>query len=214
MRLLPASEFQEFAEQLSEWESAYDTKVQEFLTEYPTLVSAAAFKLGDMFNRDEYPTVSEIQDKFGIHYSFSPLPTSGDFRVDMSNETVAELRNKYDTYLETKLNSAMRDAWDRLYETLGHLSAKLNTDYQANDQGKVRRTPLHASTLDNAVELCSMLTTLNIANDPELEARRKELENALFGIDAKEIQKRDGAREELKSRVDEILGKFGEGFAI
>lgn len=208
VRLLPAAQFVWFKDELNLKEQQYDALVQDFLNDYQTLVSAAAFKLGDMFNRSEYPDVRDITHKFGMAYSFSPVPTKGDFRVNMNNETVTELQNKYEKYLESKVNSAMRDAWDRLYNTLTHMSTHLGVD----EFGKKRK--FHASAIEGATELCGLLTKFNITNDSKLEAMRKELENVLFGVDATEIKKREGAREELKSRVDELLGKFGEEFSF
>lgn len=203
-RLLPAEKFMEFKDELNQMENNYHTLVHEFLAEYPTLVSAAAFKLGDMFNRDEYPTVFDIQDKFGVNYSFSPITQVQDFRVQMGEETVRELRNQYETFLEKKLNSAMEEAWGRLYDTLTHMSTQLGVD----EFGKKKK--FHGSVLSGATELCGLLTSFNITNDSKLEAMRKDLENVLFGVDADEVRKREGAREELKARVDSLLEKFGE----
>lgn len=194
----------EFKDELNKMENSYHALVHEFLNEYPTLVSAAAFKLGDMFNRDEYPTVFDIQDKFGVNYSFSPITQVQDFRVQMGEETVRELRNQYETFLEKKLNSAMEEAWGRLYDTLTHMSTQLGVD----EFGKKKK--FHGSVLSGATELCGLLTSFNITNDSKLEAMRKDLENVLFGVDADEVRKREGAREELKSRVDSLLEKFGE----
>ena len=203
-RLLPADKFMEFKDELNKKEQLYEDLVAEFLDEYPTLVSAAAFKLGDMFNRDEYPTVDEIQGKFGVHYSFSPITQVQDFRVQMGEETVKELKNQYETYLASKLTAAMDEAWGRLYDTLNHMSTQLGLD----ETGKKRK--FHGSVLSGASELCGLLSSFNIANDPNLETMRKDLENVLFGIDADEVKKREGAREELKSRVDSLLEKFGD----
>ena len=203
-RLLPADKFMEFKDELNKKEQLYEDLVAEFLDEYPTLVSAAAFKLGDMFNRDEYPTVAEIQGKFGVHYSFSPITQTNDFRVHVGNETLVELKNQYETYLASKLTAAMDEAWGRLYDTLNHMSTQLGLD----ETGKKRK--FHGSVLSGASELCSLLSSFNIANDPNLETMRKDLENVLFGIDADEVKKREGAREELKSRVDSLLEKFGD----
>jgi hypothetical protein len=38
--------------------------VAEFLQDYPTLVSAAAFQLGDLFDGSEYPDANILLDKF------------------------------------------------------------------------------------------------------------------------------------------------------
>jgi predicted secreted Zn-dependent protease len=64
------------------------------------------------------------------------------------------------------------------------------------------------SLVTNATDLCSMLTKLNVTNDPKLEQARQQLEKALIGVDAKELRKHDAVRVDVKARVDEILSMF------
>ena len=81
-RLLPVSNFVNYKEQLNVLEKNYNALVTKFLTAYPDLVSAAAFQLGDLFDRSEYPDASKIATKFSFNYSFFPVPTAGNFIID------------------------------------------------------------------------------------------------------------------------------------
>jgi hypothetical protein len=74
------------------------------------------------------------------------------------------------------------------------------------DEGK--RKIFRDSLLTNAVELCGMLTRLNVMNDPALEVARKHLESTLVGLDAKDLRKDESARKEIKASVDAILQRF------
>ena len=65
-RLLPVSNFVNYKEQLNVLEKNYNALVTKFLTAYPDLVSAAAFQLGDLFDRSEYPDTSKIASKFSF----------------------------------------------------------------------------------------------------------------------------------------------------
>jgi len=64
------------------------------------------------------------------------------------------------------------------------------------------------SLVDNAVEMCELLTRLNVTNDSKLESCRKKLEIALVGVDAGDLRKFDEVRLDVKSKVDEILSMF------
>ena len=44
------------------------------------------------------------------------------------------------------------------------------------------------STITNATELCSLLTSLNVTNDPKLEEARQKLEKALAGVEPEDIR--------------------------
>ena len=68
-----------------------------------------------------------------------------------------------------------------------------------------KKTIFRDSMLENAAELCGLLTRLNVTNDPKLEHARKSLEATIMGLDAKDLRDADGARVEVKSKIDEIL---------
>ena len=53
--LLPMENFFDYRQQLGTMEANFNGLVQEFITAYPSLVSAQAFKLGDYFDADEFP---------------------------------------------------------------------------------------------------------------------------------------------------------------
>jgi len=61
---------------------------------------------------------------------------------------------------------------------------------------------------DNAVELCGLLTKLNITNDPKLEEARKALESTVCNVDIKDLRKDVGARIEITTQVNDILSRF------
>jgi hypothetical protein len=64
------------------------------------------------------------------------------------------------------------------------------------------------SLVNNAVDLCELLTKLNVTNDSKLEVMRKKLESALVGVSAGDLRKDDGTRLSVKAEVDKILSMF------
>ena len=50
--MLPMKNFFDYKQILNYHEQQFNDAVEDFLNEYPTLVSAAAFQLGDLFNAD------------------------------------------------------------------------------------------------------------------------------------------------------------------
>lgn len=200
-RLLPMKNFFNYKETLNNFENQFNSAVDEFITEYPQLVSGSAFTLGDLFDRGEYPTAESLKDKFKFKFVFSPVPDAGDFRIEVEDEAKAELEAQYKSYYEQKLADAMADAWTRLHETLSHISERL--DY--TDENKKK---FWDSTITNASELCTLLTSLNITNDPKMEQARQKLEKALSGVDASDIRESEAIRSSVKSKVDDILNMF------
>ena len=198
-RLLPMANFFDYKQRLGEFETEFVESVEDFLREYPTLVSAAAFQLGDLYNAEEYPSVDKLRDKFRFRYVFLPVPEVGDFRIDVNEEHKAELVKQYEQFYDNKLSEAMNDAWSRLHECLSKMSDKL-----AGDEKQIFRDSL----VNNAVELCSLLTKLNVANDSKLESARKQLESILVGVTPKDLRDDTDLRKDTKAKVDEILSMF------
>ena len=97
----------------------------------------------------------------------------------------------------------MREPWERLHSELSAISKKL-TDVEGDD-GKKR---YHDTLVSNPLELCSLLTKLNITNDPALEEARRQLELTMLGADIETIKEDADVRKQLKSKVDGILNKF------
>jgi len=201
-RLLPMSNFMNYKEQLNKLEENYDALVDKFIESYPTLVSAAAFQLGDLFDRNEYPNEDSLKKKFKFTYSFFPVPTAGDFRIDINEESKAEIMANCNTAYEDRLNNAMREAWSRLHECLTRTSERLTDN--ADGSRKIFRDSL----VENSVELVDMLKHLNITQDPKLEQARKDLQSAIAHHDLDSLRDNSNAREAVKMKVDAILSKF------
>jgi len=205
LRLLPTVNFVSFTEKMNQFEEEFERLVAEFVTIYPTLISAQALSLGDMFKRSDYPTANEMVTKFAFRIGFLPVPTAGDFRVDIGNEAQEELRTRLNEMAEERIESAMRDIRNRLGEHMKRMSDRLTTDYV---QGEAKQRRFHDSLVDGALELCDLTKALNVVGDATLEAARKELEQALLGVTPQELRKNEYVRQDTKKAVDAILNKF------
>jgi hypothetical protein len=202
-RLCDIRNFINLKDWLNDKRSEFQVMASNFIAIYPNLVSAQAFKMGTMFDRDEYPSVDTVASRFGFNFFFTPLPERGDFRVDVGHELAVELKAEYDKIYAERTSVAMGDLWDRLYKVTKHISDRLadNTDGT--------KKILRDSVLDNALELINLLAVTNVTHDENLEWARKELEEALMGVDMKDVRESDGVRKNVKARVDELADKLG-----
>jgi hypothetical protein len=205
LRLLPTINFMKFTEKMNDFEEEIAALVKSFVAIYPTLITAQAMALGDMFKRDDYPTANEIMTKFSFRVNYMPVPTSGDIRVDIGNEAQRELQKKLDELTNERIEAAMRDVRGRLGEHLKRMSDRLTTDYV---QGEAKSRRFHDSLVDGALELCDMTKALNVVNDLELEQARQTLEKILVGVSPEDLRKNEAVRQDTKKEVDAILSKF------
>lgn len=201
-RLLPTSMFLEYKREVDARMAYFTDKVDKFVGEYPRLLADAPLHLGDLFNAADYPTPDEVASKFAFKLVFSPVPESNDFRIDVGNSELAELRAQYDTAYEARINDAMRMAWDKLHATLIGVTEKLTEP----DGEKAKL--FHSTFISNITEMCDLLSHLNITKDPELEKARRGLEKAINGFQLDDIRTDAGARADLKARVENVLKGF------
>lgn len=204
-RLLPTALLQKYKVEMNQYESEFNRLVNVFLDKYDTLVAAAAFQLGTLFDRDEYPTREQVARKFRFDISYAPLPTAGDFRLDIESEVQRDLMRQYEKRMEQQLEAAAQDSWTRLHDALTRLSDRLVVD----EDGKKRK--FHDTMVTGALELCELLTDMNVTQDPALEKARRKLEEALSGVTPKDLRESDGTRAITKQKVDAILASFDWG---
>lgn len=205
LRLLPTANLLTYQDTMNTHNTEFNRLVSAFLVRYDVLVSAAAFELGKLFDRNEYKDRSEVAKRFRFDVSFSPVPVAGDFRLDIESEVQAELIAKYEAHMETRITAMTNDAWDRLHKVLSRMSDRLSVD--ENNKKRV----FHDTMVTNAQELCELLTKLNPMNDAKLELARHKLEVALSGVDADDLRKYESARVEVKRNIDSILDAFDWG---
>lgn len=205
LRLLPTINFMKFTERMNEFEEEMEALVKSFVAIYPTLITAQALALGDMFKRDDYPTANEIMTKFSFRVNYMPVPSSGDFRVDVGNQAQAELKQRLESLTQERIDSAMADVRERLSTHLKRMSDRLTTDYVG---GEAKQRRFHDTLVDGALELCDLTKSLNVTNDLALEGARSQLEQLLVGVTPADLRKNEAIRQDVKKNVDAILDKF------
>jgi hypothetical protein len=201
-RMLPTALFMDYKQTINGFEQTFNMMCQNFFIEYPRLVIEAPTNLGSMYKAEDYPELTDVKLKFGFRRAVKPVPEAGDFRLDIPAHDLDEMREEFLKQQNNKLAEAMREPWDRLHEMLVGISDKL-TDVEGDSKKRY-----HDTLISNPIELCSLLTKLNVTNDPKLEEARRQLEMTMLGADIEDLKGHAPARVELKSKVDEILKRF------
>jgi len=203
-RLLPTSLFFDYKTEANARKAYFDEKVTQFVKDYPTLVQTARQHLGAMFNPDDYPPVEEVQAKFGFRLVFSPVPESGDFRLDLPRQEMEEMQRQYDVAFNDRIADAMREPWSKLRDLIQRMSDKL-TDDDLDTDAKKR---WHDTFITNAQDMCQMLTHLNVTGDRDLEQARRELERAVAGVRIDDVKEDAYVRKGMKAKLDTILNSY------
>lgn len=226
-RLITTKRYLQTMDQAAKYEQRFNALVNAFLGVYQTEISKQAFENGALFDRSEYPSEDEVRAKFRFALNVSPVPTSGDFRVDIGHEAAKQLAEQYERLAAERMSAALAEPWQRIKDQVlwvkERMEAVLAYDPDAVEEQlvldpdgktidikitKKRRPKLYDSMLENGLELCKTLSDFNITNDPRLEEARRELEAALTRVDMDSLKESPELQKATKTAMENILDKF------
>jgi hypothetical protein len=206
-RLLVTTRLPKFDARMQEFKEEFDNKVEGFVNVYPTLITAQAMALGDMFNRAEFPLASEIRTKFAFSFDYLPVPASGDLRVDIGTQAQEELRARLEHMAVVRVENAMAEINEKLSTHLRRMADRLTTDTKPDTGEEVARR-FTDTLVSGALELCDLVADYNVTGDKTLAQARTMLESALNGVTAQTLRDDPAKREDVRSAVNDILNKF------
>jgi hypothetical protein len=198
LRLLPTKQYFKYHSEMTALQSEFERLVTVFLDAYDWEIQNAQLKLGALFNPDEYPTRDKLEPRFRFRMNYMPLPSAGDFRVDIESEAQQALASQYESYYTTQFQQAMNDVWQRAYEAITKMSERL--DYAGTEDKKVFRDTL----VSNVKDMSALLEVCNVTNDPVMEDARRRLDNALMGVTPEALREDAYLRAQTKRQVDEV----------
>jgi hypothetical protein len=119
----------------------------------------------NLANAEDYPDVDELRSRFGIDIRYMPVPTTGDFRVGISDEDKASLQQQIDDAEVNATNHVIKSMVKPLESALKKLSVPIGKD------GSVFRDTL----VDNLVEVAERMNKINISDDDDVQHKIDEL---------------------------------------
>lgn len=199
-RLLTRKGYQDFIHRHGELVREFNAAVDEFADDkYSTALAQAEFRMGELFNPDDYPSVDEVRRKFYVSLDIDAVTSAKDFRVGLDDSDVDQIRTDLESATQARITAAMKHVWAKLEDTLGHFASKMDDDQIFRD-----------TTVSNLEELVDMLPSLNLTDDPQLAAIGDAIRQRVLGSTPKEIRKNDGLRAavgvEAKAIMDEMAG--------
>lgn len=196
--LLPSANYLNFMTEFRKEKAEFEQLCNEFFTQYNSLKADAQRFLGSLYNDADYPPLHEVQRKFNMDMAIFPVP-SNDFRVEISDSELSRIQSDVEKRVQDAAQSAMKEAWNRLYERVKHMQEKLA------DPTAIFRD----SMIENTKEICSVLSRLNFADDPDLETMRQEVEQSLVGHHPDSLRNDPDLRRDKAAEAKAIMDKMG-----
>lgn len=183
-RTLKSTAYFDYMEAMQDYASQFDAAVTGLINDYPLYRQEARRLLGTLFAADDYPDTEEVKQRFGFRVRVMPLPTAGDFRVELGDGVSDEVREQIEADTRGAVKASLSEAYDRVRKVTEAFVGRLA------QPGTVFRDTL----VDNARELAEVLPALNFTDDPHLAAIAERLANELTRFDPVDLRKDEGAR--------------------
>lgn len=209
MALLPMDRYVKFMEWYEAKSNEHAMLKKAFLDVYPRIVADAPFKMGKMYNRDDFDTVEEMEKYFTISLYQAEVPT-GDFRVNISQELADDLHKHYTNKARNLVDGIYEQQVKQLVDVMKSIHHCCGHDTKVNKHGDtiIVRRKLYDNTITKALEMCDTFKQFNPSGDARLEEARSALANALHNIDAERLRNSDTVRTQVAEEVGDILNKF------
>lgn len=200
-RVLSRKAYMRFIQRHEELTTAFYTAVDEFCTKvYPAEREKAEFRMGELFNPDDYPSARAIRQRFYVHLDIDPVAEAGDFRVQMDAGHADAIKASIEQALTDRVGRAMGHVWDRLAEVLGNFAERTKSG-----------DGIRVELVQNLREIVDLLPEMNITNDAQLEGIRQQIEKRLIGYEAADLRKDDTARAKAAKDAQAIMDQM-KGF--
>ena len=199
LRLLPTAQYFKYTKAMSQMQNEFESLKNKFLTAYNDTVVDVQLELGTLFLREDYPTVESLNSKFAFRMNYTPLPDVGDFRVDVGNDALREIRAEYSNFYTAQYNTAMNNMWTRLHKALTNMSERL--DYSSKEDKKVFRDTL----VGNVNDMIELLRVCNVTQSVQMSDMANKLEDAMSGVTADALREDVTFRAETKAAVDAVM---------
>tara|TARA_R100001509_G_scaffold648_1_gene673 strand:- start:288 stop:866 length:579 start_codon:yes stop_codon:yes gene_type:complete len=183
-------------------EQEFHTLVEKFFDIYEDAVVNAQTLLGDLYNPANYPPLDVLRHKFGWRLSFVPLPTSGDFRVEMEQEQAKSLAEEYDKHYSAMFGKAIDSMMGDLMKYLARLSDRL--DYKSQEDKKV----FHDTVTSNITDMLENLLVPLADKDKRLHTLTRQLMDTFEGISADALREDGALRQNTKQSVDDVISSI------
>jgi len=212
-RYLPTPEVPKFMAEWRQHEAGFATLFKDFDDSYEDIISDMAFKaagLGDMFNRNDYPSRDKMRKKYGIHLYVNDVPLN-DYRCAISRDIADDLFQVYSSQTQRIVEGIVNDQFKRMKDVMESLSYCCDVDVSVGADGeqKIKKRKIYDTTVDKARDMVRLYKEFNLTGNNELSESIAMLENTLRDVSTEILRESDLVRSEVKEGVDEILNRFG-----
>lgn len=161
-QLLPAKRFMKFADRMAQFELEFEQAVTVFLNNFSNVLLRAEEAQGDMFDRSQYPDLSQLKAQFKLRVHYKPVTSRDDFRIQMVDDETARLLAQVDEAALSNERAMLTDALGKLKQVVSRLNEKTGEESRMvynkrKDCNEIKPPIFRDSIVDNIHEEIEMV---------------------------------------------------------
>ena len=166
-RLLPVKTADEFRSKVSVALMERQETIEQYILDYPALVSASERDLGELFDRSQYPSLDQVRNLFTAKVAYWPIPESNNFIADISEAASKEAKESIEHEIEQRLLEATYDMVRRAKEVVVAFVDKLE-NFRVDENGKPQ-TIFRDSLVENIRDTAQLIERMNLTDNPQIK---------------------------------------------
>lgn len=203
VRLMPVDIYIDWRDKLRSKSLEFERLQEIFFDAYPDIKAKARELLGPLYIEENYPSITELREKFGIKFSVLPFPDAEHLGVDLPEIELKTLKQEITENMQAAIDFAYSDLSKRLYEATLHLAQR------ASSEGI-----LHSSAINNLREIITILPKLNFNNDEKLQELADLASSELTVYDAEALRNTPTIRRQIAAKATDIANSMSDYFSI
>ena len=204
-RILSTTGYQNYTEQMRMNRLKVEAGADQLVQQWASVINEARSRLGTMFDLEDYPVAEVIRKKFYVDVEIKPVPEAGDFRAELSDQSVKAITKDIEKRIDRRLELALNDVFQRIIDVTGHMVGRLRA-YKPVEEGRAENT-FKDSLVYNCKELAEMLPALNITHDTRLDELQAKLLADLTEHSPEILRDNDRLRDQTALKAEKLLKK-------
>ena len=196
IRLIRQDAIEGFNGQMTVFQRELDKAVRELDRQYHELKSAAAERLGQLYDPDDYP--ESLQGLFAVTWDF-PSVEPPDYLLQLSPALYEQERARVTARFEEAVQLAEQAFLEEFSRLVAHLCERI-TGTAEDGTPKVFRD----SAMDNLTEFFDRFRSLNVRSNEQLDELVARAQRAVRGIGAQELRDSQPIRQRLASQLGQV----------
>ena len=168
--------------------------------EYPMWRESAPERMGNLFDKGDFPSLGECSERFTCETTEALLATGDQWKriAALTPDIVATMEEKSNEKIKGAVAAATASLWVDVMKPIEHIVTTFSKD----------KYKIHDSMIGNILAIVEMVPALNMENDPNLAQLAADAKETLGKIKPEELRKSAELRSETLNTAKKLMAQF------